>query len=610
MFRKPVALSGEHAVSGSDRKKLRRALAAALGADDATLDALLPAKADLRVAKLSPPSRASLYTCDGAPWLLDRSSKGDYVPCLPALWRAPSLLRRLTLRHADVARFLLGGADLMLPGVAISAAELASLREGQLAAAYVPGNPAAVAVGTVALSGAEAAARGGKGRLLEVFHVFGDSLWELTPAAAATPDGFTRHAVAPLPGCETGESNDGELDERGEGDEAAAQDDEERADCEDDKDIAAADAAKDDAPAEAGAAAAPAAPVSAAEADALLDAALLQALKLCVKDGELPMSASALWAQHVLPSRPAGSTLDVKRSSHRKLSAFVAAKAAEGWLNARNDKRTGEPQITAVNRRHPAVLAHAPHAAAADAAASSSDAAAESAPNAPPPPLHIEQLVVPSSATRPIFAAVGVADAPMDERAATDALWRYCAAFCSADSNAGGAVVLDPQLCDALYKGTLKKGEPAPTQLPRAALAAAFLARCTRGRRVWRGAGEAPDPPPPLQRGALPPVHLSLANRAGGKKVTLVRGVEAYLVDPEALAQRLKAHFAASCALTELPRAEGSAPSRAPPPQELCLQGERAAGVAALLEQQWGVPRACISLPPGAEKKEKKASKR
>jgi len=159
MFRKPVALSGEHAVSGSDRKKLRRALAAALGADNATLDALLPAKADLRVAKLAPPSRASLYTCDGAPWLLDRSGKGDYLPCLPALWRAPALLRRLTLRHADVARFLLGGADLMLPGVALPAAQLASLREGELAAAFVPGNPAAVAVGAVALSGAEAAAR-------------------------------------------------------------------------------------------------------------------------------------------------------------------------------------------------------------------------------------------------------------------------------------------------------------------------------------------------------------------------------------------------------------------------------------------------------------------
>ena len=603
MFRKPVHLSGEHAVSGADRKKLRRALAAAFGADDATLDALLPPKADLRVAKLSPPSRASLYLQDGAPWLLDRSGRGDWMPALPALWAAPALLRRITLRDAGVSRFLLGGADLMLPGVALSGSDLGTLREGDLAAVFAPGNPAALAVGVVALSGAEAAARGGKGRLLEVSHVFGDCLWELTPPAAATPNaGFSRQAVAPLPGHE--EADEDPPSDWEDGDEAneAAE-----GGAGEEGDTPPGDEAPPPPADDAALPPPPPALASAAETDALLDLALLQALKLRISDGELPLSASTAWAQHVLPSRPAGATVDVRRSSHRKVSAFVAAKAAEGWLSAKTDKRSGEVVITAVNRRHPALLAHTPHATA-DAEESNAGGAAASSINdasAPPAPLHIEELVVPSAATKGIFQAVGVADADaaLGEKAATEALWAYCAANCTGTANQAGAVVLDPQLCDALYKGVLKKGEPAPTELPKPALAAAFLARCARGRRVWRCAGGPPVPPPPLQRGALPPVHLAIASRAGGKKVTLVKGFEAYCIDAESLAAHLKERFAAACAVAELPRAEGAAGgSRAVPPAELTLQGDKAVALASLLEQRWGVPRRCIVVPAGAAK--------
>ena len=83
----------------------------------------------------------------------------------------------------------------MLPGAAISADELAALREGSLTAVCVPGNAAPFAVGSVALSGAAAA--GGKGRLLAVLHVYRDCLWELAPPHAAAPnEGFTVRLAA------------------------------------------------------------------------------------------------------------------------------------------------------------------------------------------------------------------------------------------------------------------------------------------------------------------------------------------------------------------------------------------------------------------------------
>lgn len=41
----------------------------------------------------------------------------------------------------------------------------------------------------------------------------------------------------------------------------------------------------------------------------LLEMTLLQALARAVKDGDLPLSGSSLWANYMLPCRPAGSTL-------------------------------------------------------------------------------------------------------------------------------------------------------------------------------------------------------------------------------------------------------------------------------------------------------------
>ncbi len=52
---------------------------------------------------------AALYTVDGLPWLLDarEGRQDDLLPTVLALWRLPSLLPRLPVRHAIVSRFLL-----------------------------------------------------------------------------------------------------------------------------------------------------------------------------------------------------------------------------------------------------------------------------------------------------------------------------------------------------------------------------------------------------------------------------------------------------------------------------------------------------------------------
>ena len=63
-----------------------------------------------------------------------------------ALWMVPELLPVFVLKGGEVSRFVIGGADLMFPGIIVPPDGLPSFRAGEPWAAKVPGNPAPIAV--------------------------------------------------------------------------------------------------------------------------------------------------------------------------------------------------------------------------------------------------------------------------------------------------------------------------------------------------------------------------------------------------------------------------------------------------------------------------------
>jgi hypothetical protein len=63
-----------------------------------------------------------------------------------ALWNVPELLPAFMLKGGEVSRFLIGGADLMFPGISVPAEGLPSFLAGEPWAVKVPGNPAPIAV--------------------------------------------------------------------------------------------------------------------------------------------------------------------------------------------------------------------------------------------------------------------------------------------------------------------------------------------------------------------------------------------------------------------------------------------------------------------------------
>lgn len=63
-----------------------------------------------------------------------------------ALWKVPELLPAFILKGGEVSRFIVGGADLMFPGISVAEEGLPSFSTGEIWAVRVPGNPAPIAV--------------------------------------------------------------------------------------------------------------------------------------------------------------------------------------------------------------------------------------------------------------------------------------------------------------------------------------------------------------------------------------------------------------------------------------------------------------------------------
>ena len=101
---------------------------------------------------------------------------------------------------SEVSPKVLGGADLFLQGVLppSEGGEVPQFLAGTAMALCARDNPLPFAVGTMAVSRAEADREGMKGRGLTVLHSFGDLRWGLGDKAPPN-SGFTPARIFPLP---------------------------------------------------------------------------------------------------------------------------------------------------------------------------------------------------------------------------------------------------------------------------------------------------------------------------------------------------------------------------------------------------------------------------
>lgn len=317
MFKKPFVAQGQNLLSKKDLKALKtEALEAFPGLDEQTLDDLLP-EGQVKVVKLD--TRTLLYASgDAPPAFFDVEGRGELFPTLHTLWQYPNMMLELTI-HGPVSKFVLNGADLMLPGVLVPAngvAGFGTVTKGQRRCIKIDGNSYPIAVGRMLVNQSQMEKLKGKG--LEVLHVFKDTLWEYS--GKAQPNlGFTKKDDE-VTACSDASWRPGAAPQTS----APAEQ------------TAGSESPAVEAPGAETPAGAETAPSGDAEGqksaqtpaewsqDELLDFCFLQAFKSSLTDEKaLPIEASELYEKHMKPMRPEGTTLDVKKSSHKQIGKFL-----------------------------------------------------------------------------------------------------------------------------------------------------------------------------------------------------------------------------------------------------------------------------------------------
>ncbi|KAJ1835071.1 hypothetical protein LPJ63_001429 [Coemansia sp. RSA 2711] len=483
------------------------------------------------------------------------------VPTVYTLWQFPALLPVLWT-WAPVVEKLIGGADLMVPGLVVPEHGLPDLKRGQLVAICCPGSLAAQAVGVLTVDTREIQrVAGAKGKAVLVAHTYRDHLWE-AGSKAELPEiplgaGSAEAAVPAEPADETPALEALRLEEDSSGPQSQ-----------------------------------PAPAVTAAEMDALLLTTLKQVMATVLDQRHatplLPLGASTLYSTYMLANAPArGAELDIKKSSYKKLAKFLKAAEKQGLLGLKDIR--GEPHVKSLNWQHAELSGYQPYAVKLAAPAAKPASVPQSGP-APAARISVTELLKPPQALRPLFDLVcgEPATGYFTRQQARGVLESYIKQQALVDPQAPRNVRLDHHLCD----GLLTKAEYSKLSVyPRDQLQARLQEKMTLYTRL-----DIPGRAPTTRIGRPPTVDVVCEKKMGNKVVTRALGLEAYGVDPAAVAKELRVACASSTSVDPVPGKKTVA---------VLVQGHQVKALARLLEKQHGLPADLIKVTDKSGKAKK-----
>ncbi|CAH0591494.1 unnamed protein product [Chrysodeixis includens] len=572
MFAKPYKLKSNNTLKNSEKKHLaQRIIDEFPSATEEKVKDIVPVKSSCICMKLVLHSGdlVNVYTVDGVPMVIETSER--LVPTVCALWKVPDLVPVLVI-HSPVLPKVQGGAPVYLPGVAIPAGGVGFplFQRSAIIALSTQDNAAACIVGRSAMSSADMLLRAA-GVCLETLQVFGDQLCKdpklikidrpkLGPASYSHGDITidltadlnqlsiqpavkeewpslgrpARHEQAPaaaqfepkliaaeLTPCEA------EKGAHEEGEKPAELDDTMVTDCsqmeEDDN---------DDIP---------------TDMDGLLRWCLLTFMKLDGKNIELPLKTNLLYKNNLMPMCPSDRTLDVKKSSYKKLSKFLEEMQKEGLVELRELEK-GVCAVTALALAAPALRAHRARRPAPVAAPAATSALTDHY----QPPLVREMFCVTANVAD-VFAPLKKGT-PLTAAEVRTTLTEYVKTRNLTSTQVKGAVTLDT----ALAKITGKQLQEA---VKWDMLMSSVQAKMTPSTEMRFSDGTVK-----LSKSKLEPIKMQVATRSGNKKVTLVSNLEQFGFSLAALSHVCQLGVAASCGVTRAPGAKAD---------QLMLQGDQ-----------------------------------
>jgi len=572
MFKKGYVAQGQNLLSKKDLKALKGQLGELYaGLDAKTIDALLP-EGQAKLTKLD--NRCVLYSCgDGAPLFFDAEGRGELYPTLHTLWQHPNIMLELTI-HPPVSKFVLNGADLMLPGVLVPAngvVGFGTVTKGQPRCIKIEGNPYPIAIGKMLVNQTQMEKLKGKG--MEVLHVFKDQLW-LESGKAVPNAGFAEKEDEIVP-CGDSSWKPGSSTQ---GDSAPAP--------------AAAAAPEDKSEAQTPSASPAAAATGSGKAaadwtqDDLLDFTFLQAFKLTLTDDKaLPIEASELYEKHMKPAKPEGTALDVKKSSHKQIGKFLNAMRKAKAIEVVEKK--GVISVSKVDRGH-RVFSQLAEKFASDSAAA--NAAATSAAEEPAVAAGLRAPTVtamwkPSHYLEAMWKAMGKRK---DDLLTWDQAKAVLVSYVEKESlgkNGEGSVKLNEDLLTALYKtaGGQKKDQTWPEEASWDELEEKMEERLQQHTCVdVVGIGAI------TRKGGPVNIQMTLS-RKGAHNVTRIVNLEAYGLDPEAMGDELKKKLNCTALIEDMP-------GKNTKDKMLQLQGHADQEFAQYLEQKYGITKKFLEI--------------
>lgn len=214
-------------------------------------------------------------------------------------------------------------------------------------------------------------------------------------------------------------------------------------------------------------------------------------------------------------------------------------------ITVKEDKYKKEVVIFSINRSHPDYSSFKPEKRRVESEQTSDLGATESRSNKV---LELAEIYKPSVHVNPIFSAVGADTGKLYSASdATDIVFKYVEKENLVKPTNKSIAVLDATLCDALFKGAIKKGTTYPTEIHKKDIGSTFINRMQAHHVVTRGSESV------VRKGGLKTLQIMTERRQGNKKVTKLSGMETFLVDAEALASELQKKFACSTSVGELP---------------------------------------------------------
>ncbi|KAL9950933.1 hypothetical protein ACROYT_G043506 [Oculina patagonica] len=614
MFLKAFRVKSNTAIRGSDRRKLRSDVSNAfptLSQDE--LSEIIPNKEEITVMRIMTHSgqNVTVFCLSGEPIFFEIEKK--VLPTVYTLWRFPGMLLSFTT-WPPVFDKLKGGADLMLPGVILPSDGLSGLgkfEKGTICSVCLKGNRAPVAVGITLVSSKDVLEDGLRGKGVMINHVYLDLLW----AQGSKTQIPQLDIVDDEDG--TGEMNDfmeelsidetENVDQDGEGAEntctdGSVQEETDKKDEGCDKQsnevnpmsssaASAEDEENEEKFVEGSSTLDP--EDSTKSQDTLLDNMddLLEYCFFCallrMKKVELPVLTSTFSRTYLLPSCPEGRSVDIKKSSHKKLSKFLQCMQERGLISVQEASK-GVDHITSIAWHHPDLKDFKANEPVIERGA---EAVRDPSPcNAQPP--CIEELFSVSAALLPIFSEFGISKntvlGPSDVRST---ITNYVKLHDLISSENKRMVVLDPSLTKIL----INKNEDIDL-LPWDQLFERVTSKMNKCHKITF-----PGQEPIIRKGKIEAIEIKVEQRMGNKKVTLIRNLGSYGIDPQEFAHNIQIKAATSTSVSQLPGKHTA------PGMQVLVQGNQVAIVAKFLLDEYKIPKKYISglelLKSGKKKK-------